>query len=310
MNAVVEFPTLSAINSFNQIEIEHNAELNALFSWMKPAPRPCFTPAMLAEFEQSEKLLELHQGHINHKGSPARIEHIVFASKTPGVFNLGGDLNMFIEAILRQDRATIHHYARLCVDLIYRRHSGFGANISSIALVQGKALGGGFECALACDHIVAERSATFSFPEPLFNLFPGMGALSFLARKVGMAKAEQICTSAEIFSAADMHALGVVDTVAEDGMGLETTKKLISQRNRHLNTHRSIKAAKAFCQQVSHEELLNIVDIWTDAAMRLDSRDLRMMARLVKAQDRLAMISPEDAVIQSMFATSDMAATA
>jgi DSF synthase len=310
MNAAVDFPSLSAINAYTQIEIEHSRELNALFSWMQPAPRPCFTPKMLDEFEQSEKLLELHQGHINDKGSPARIDHVVFASRTPGVFNLGGDLGMFIEKIMRRDRAAVAHYARLCVDLIYRRYSGFGANITTMALVQGKALGGGFECALACDLIVAERSSTFSFPESLFSLFPGMGALSFLSRKIGSAKAERMCSSADVYSAEEMFGLGVVDTIVEDGMGLETVKRMIAQRNRHANTHRAVKAAKGYCQPVTHDELINIVDVWTDAAMRLETRDLRMMARLVKAQDRLTVVTPEEAAIQAMFDTEKIAATA
>jgi DSF synthase len=303
MNAAVDFPALSTINGYSQIDIEHNAELNTLFSWMQPEPRPCFTPKMLDEFAQSEKLLELHQGHINDKGAPARIDHVVFASRTPGVFNLGGDLNMFIQAIMRRDRASIQHYARLCVDLIYRRYSGFGANITTIALIQGKALGGGFECALACDLIVAERSSTFSFPESLFSLFPGMGALSFLTRKVGLAKAEKICSTADVFSADEMCELGVVDRVVEDGLGLETVKRMIVQRNRHGNTYRALKAAKNFCQPVTHEELINIVDVWADAAMKLETRDLRMMARLVKAQDRLSLseTTPEELAIRSMF---------
>jgi len=301
MNAAVDFPALSAISSYTQIQIEHDAELSTLFSWMKPSPRPCFTPKMLDEFEHSEKLLELHQGHINDKGAPARIDHVVFGSVAEGVFNLGGDLNLFIEKILQRDRAAIQCYARLCIDLIYRRYSGFGADITTIALVQGKALGGGFECALACDMIIAERSSTFSFPESLFGLFPGMGALSFLSRKIGLAKAEKICSSADVFSADEMFALGVVDRVVDDGTGLESTKRLIGQRQRHANTYRAMKAAKSHCMPISHQELINIVDVWADAAMRLDTRDLRMMARLVKAQDRLLVTSPEERAIQKMF---------
>src|SRR5665213_788871 len=155
--------------------------------------------------------------------------------------------------------------------------------------------------ALACDMIIAERSSTFSFPESLFGLFPGMGALSFLSRKIGLAKAEKICSSADVFSADEMFALGVVDRVVDDGTGLESTKRLITQRQRHANTYRAMKAAKSYCMPITHEELINIVDVWTDAAMRLDTRDLRMMARLVKAQDRLLVTSPEEQAIQNMF---------
>ena len=284
MNAVVEFPSLQASTAYQQLEIEHDRNLRTIFSWMKPTPRSCFTSALLADFELSESLLELHRGHVSDCGSPARIDYVVFGNPTPGVFNLGGDLSLLVEVIVNQDRATIHEYARLCVDLIHRRHIGFSANITTIALVQGKALGGGFECALACDVIVAERKSTFAFPESLFNLFPGMGALSFLARKIGLAKAEEICASAEVYTAREMQELGVVDVLVDDGLGLEATRRLITQRNRHPNTFRAMKAAKNFYQPVSLAELRAIVDVGTDAAMRLDARDLRMMSRLVKAQ--------------------------
>jgi len=310
MNAIVEFPTLAATNSYAQLEIEHVHDLRTLFSWMKPAPRQCFTPTMLDEFEHSEKLLELHQGHVNHKGAPSRVDYVVFGNRTPGVFNLGGDLNMFVQAIMRQDRTTIHRYARLCVDLIYRRHIGFGANITTIAMVQGKALGGGFECALACDIIFAERSATFSLPESLFSLFPGMGALSFLARKVGLAKAEHICSSAEVFSARQMHEMGVVDFLVDDGLAPEAVRRHISQRNKHINTYRALKAAKNYCQPVTLEELHSIVDVWTDAALNLETRDLRMMTRLIKAQDRINLASQDEAMADAIYSPIPVAATA
>src|SRR6266496_3362872 len=147
MNAIVEFPTLATLDSYKQLEIEFDGELRTLFSWMNPAPRPCFNPLIVDEITRSEKLLESHQGWINDRGHPQRVDWVVFGSRTPGVFNLGGDLGMFIQAIMRRDRELLADYAHLCVENIYRRATGFGAQITTIALVQGKALGGGFECA-------------------------------------------------------------------------------------------------------------------------------------------------------------------
>ena len=72
---------------------------------------------------------------------------------------------MFIQAILRKDRNALSYYGDLCVNNMFRRVSGFGADVVTFSLVQGKAFGGGFECALASEVIVAERSATMSFPE-------------------------------------------------------------------------------------------------------------------------------------------------
>ncbi len=208
---------------------------------------------------------------------------------------------MFFQSIMRQDRDTLEGYARKCIENIYRRVTGFGAEIQTIALVQGKALGGGFECALAADIIVAERSATFSLPEVLFNLFPGMGALSFLARRVGMRKAEEIIASGRVYTASEMYDIGVVDEIAEDGLGYETVRALIVRRQRRHNAFRAIGLAKRKFQPVELRELNAIVDVWVDAAMQLETRDLRMMARLVRAQDRMVTLTPDEEAIEELY---------
>ena len=109
---------------------------------------------------------------------------------------------------------------------IYRRVTGFGAEIQTIALVQGKALGGALNARRGRHHR-GRGCATFSLPEVLFNLFPGMGALSFLARRVGMRKAEEIIASGRVYTASEMYDIGVVDEIAEDGLGYETVRALI-----------------------------------------------------------------------------------
>jgi DSF synthase len=310
MNAIVDFPVLTTLSAYTQLDLSFDAEISTLFSWMKPTPRPCFNPVLLEEIQRAERLIELHQGYFNDNGTPKRIEHIVYGSAVPGVFNLGGDLGMFMQAIMCRDRKMLSYYAHLCIDNQYRRATGLGANISTIALLQGKTLGGGFEAALACDLIVAERSTTLAFPEILFNLFPGMGALTFLSRRVGMKKSEEILASGQVYSALEMQALGIVDQVVEDGLGLETVKRTIASRQRRQNAHRAIQRAKQIVQPVHLDELTAVVDVWIDAAMQLDSRDLRMMARLVKAQDKLVSVTSDDYLIDSMiFAEHRLTAT-
>lgn len=307
MNAVVDFPVLTNFNRYEQLELEFDAELKTLFSWMNPAPRPCFNPVLLEEIQRSEQALELHQGHFHASGRLERVSYVVVGSRVPGVFNLGGDLNMFIEAIMRKDRDLLAYYARLCVDNQYRRTTGFGAHITTISLLQGKALGGGFEAALATDVIIAERSATVSFPEILFNLFPGMGALSFLGRRVGLNKAEAIINSGRVYSASEMHDLGVIDEVVEDGLGLQATRRFIQNRQRRQNAYRALQRAKLHFLPVQLSELEAIVDVWVDAAMQLETRDLRMMARLVRAQDKLLQTSPDDAAVEAIYAPAELA---
>jgi DSF synthase len=119
-----------------------------------------------------------------------RINYAVVASKVDGIFNLGGDLSLFREAIAKNDRDLLVGYGRKCVDNLYPWSRNCDLPLTTIALVQGEALGGGFECALSASVLVAEESSRMGFPEILFNLFPGMGAYSFLSRKVGRRSAE------------------------------------------------------------------------------------------------------------------------
>lgn len=301
MNAVAEFPALANTQNLRQIEVEYDEESSSLYWWMKPAPRPCFNADFLEEVERFESRLQQHQGWIHHAGSERKVENMVFGSRIPGVFNLGGDLSMFIQAILRKDAKKLTYYGDLCVNNMFRRVSGFGADIVTYSLVQGKAFGGGFECALASEVIIAERSATMAFPEVLFNMFPGMGALSLLARRIGMRKAEEIIMSGEVYTAKQMHDAGVIDELVDDGNGLAATRAMIKCRSRKRNSYRAMSIAKREFQPVNHGEMQRIVRVWVDAAMRLENRDLRMMARLVRAQDKLSSMSPEEEVVDRLF---------
>ena len=72
--------------------------------------------------------------------------------------------------------------------ILHRNMLGLGLPLITIALVQGEALGGGFESILSFDVVIAERDARFGLPEAMFGLFPGMGAHSFLSRRLGSAQ--------------------------------------------------------------------------------------------------------------------------
>jgi len=302
MNAIVEFPSLADPNLLKQVDVEYDAETSTLYWWMRPAPRPCFNPTLLDESRDFEGRIEQHNGWFLYDGRECRIENAVYGSRTPGIFNLGGDLAMFVQKILSKDRDTLRHYGHLCVDNMYRRVVGYNAQVATYSLVQGKAFGGGFECALASEFLVAEASATFSFPEVLFNMFPGMGALSLLARRIGLRRAEEIIMSGNVYTAREMHDLGVVDEIVADGDGLAATRDLIASRRRKRNAYRAMSEAKREFQPVSHKEMRAVVEIWVDAALALESRDLRMMARLARAQDRISLISEDDAAQMPMVA--------
>ena len=170
-------------------------------------------------------------------GPAHRVDYAVFGSRVDGVFNLGGDLSMFIQSIMRKDHASWSAMPTYAWTTCIAGSGALAPTSGTISLVQGKAFGGGFECALASDTIVAERSATFSLPEVLFNMFPGMGALSLLARRIGLHKAEEIIMSGQVFTAKEMHDLGIVDVLAEDGMGTDMVRGMIRSRQKRQNSY-------------------------------------------------------------------------
>jgi len=183
----------------NELALRLDAERAILWQYMQPKSRPSFTTGLLADMNAAlDWVSEVSRG--SH-GDNLPVRYLVLASRVPGTFNLGGDLALFMRAIEERDAATLRRYARACIGVQYRRASNLSLPIGTIALVQGDALGGGFEAALAHEVIIAERQAKFGLPEVLFNLFPGMGALSFLSRRMPPAQAERMVLSGRVYTA-------------------------------------------------------------------------------------------------------------
>jgi DSF synthase len=221
------------------------------------------------------------------------VRYMVTASSHPGVFNYGGDLGRFAELIQARDHERLLHYAKACIEPLYLNAVHLNRDgLKSIALVQGDALGGGFECALSGNVVIAERGVKMGFPEILFNLFPGMGAMTLLGRKIGYTQAEKVILSGKLYSAEEMHALGAVDILAEPGEGEQAVYEFVRKETRQRNGALALRAAREIAQPISHDELMRIAEIWVDAALRLEAKDLRMMERLAARQTGKAEAAP------------------
>jgi len=282
-------PTTSAIEiAFSeQLRAYYQHETRAMWSRWSPWPRPCFNPKLLDDIRAYHDFLAASNARIECMGKQHPIEYVVLASDRPGVFSLGGDLDLFKKLIGEQDRAELLRYGRACIDVLYSNYTAFDLPVTTISLVQGDALGGGFEAALSGDVIVAEKSARFGFPEILFNLFPGMGAYSFLDRRIGQRGAEELISSGQIYSAQQMHEKGVVDVVVEDGQGEAEIAALIDRRKRSQNGFAALAQARRRVHKIQFPELLDVVEVWVDSALRLNVRDLKLMQRLVSRQNGL-----------------------
>jgi DSF synthase len=188
--------------------------------------------------------------------------------------------------IRNQDRASLRAYAVDCCDVAFHMTMGFNTPVLTIGLVQGDALGGGFEGAMSFNILVAERSARLGLPEVLFNLFPGMGSMSFLSRKIGFGRAERMILSGKIYTAEELYDMGLVDVLAEDGEGEAEVRKFISGSEARYRLYKSLAQARQRVAPLTFEELCDITDIWVNTAMHLSETDLRRMERLALAQRR------------------------
>ena len=262
--------------------LDHGSKI--YWQYMRPAGKPSFTLGLLRDMKAS--IDHLTRIFADSYASEAPVRYTVMASRMPGIFNLGGDLRHFAELIRSKDRNTLRQYAHACIDVQHPRAVKMNLPIVSISLVQGDALGGGFEAALADDVIIAEKSAKFGLPECLFNLFPGMGALSFLTRKIGAPLAEKMVFSGKIYTATELHEMGVVDVLAEDQMGEQAVYDFVEKTERSFAARRSVYASRQIISPVSREELVRITDMWVEAALTLTPMDTRKMERLAAAQDR------------------------
>ncbi|MGW0316299.1 enoyl-CoA hydratase/isomerase family protein [Streptomyces flavidovirens] len=99
----------------------------------------------------------------------------------------------------------------------------------TIAAVHGFALGGGFELALACDLIVADRTAVVGLPEVSVGVIPGGGGTQLLPRRVGAARAAELVFTARRVEAAEAAALGLVDQLVDAGQDREEALALAAR---------------------------------------------------------------------------------
>jgi DSF synthase len=204
------------------------------------------------------------------------------------VWNLGADFKQLARLIQNRDRAGLRGYAQACCAVAFANAAGLGFDLPvvSVALIEGDALGAGFELALSCNFIVAERGARFGLPEILFNLCPGLGAVSFLSRRIPPGLAERLILSGEIHSAERLHELGAIAMLAPDGQGAPALREFIGRKGCRYPALSALCRARRLVNPVTLEELARVADFWVEAALPLGESDLRKMQHFAAAQAR------------------------
>jgi DSF synthase len=259
-------------------------ETGLLWAHFLHKERACFTAGLLADLRHFQDWLRDSFGDCSREEMPFR--HLVWASRSPTAWNMGGNLASFTKLIRDQDEASLRAYAYRCIDILHDNYRALDLPIMTIALVQGDAIGGGFEAMLTNDVVIAERDAKFGLPEILFNLFPGMGAQSFLRRKVGERMARTLIEDGRSRSADEMRELGLVDIVCEPGEGEATLRQFVLDRSGRFATELTLKRARQRSDVLSKGELVDIVDMWVELALELGETELRRMDCLARHQER------------------------
>jgi DSF synthase len=250
-----------------------------------PGYRPCFSTLLLKELRQFQVATAESTRRPLRSADAPLLHHLVLASEAD-VFNLGGDLDLFCRLIRAQDRASLLAYARQCIDVAYGFYNHLNEDFHTIALVQGDALGGGFEAALACQTIVAESGVGMGLPEVLFDLFPGMGAYSFLCKRVAPRLAEEMVLNGVVYTTDELHRMGVVDVLVPRGEGVAAVHEVIKRNGRIAHAKTAMNRVRGICQPITLNELTLVVEVWVDTALQLGEKALRTMERLVRAQQR------------------------
>lgn len=273
-------------NRYTHVELELDPAFQAVWARLCYPGRPCISTGLIDDLEQVQNRISRIARQAYQQGDPDRLRYQILSSRQPGVFCLGGDLELFMQLIRSRDRTGLERYAKRCIDILFDANTGYGLPFTTIALVQGETLGGGFEAALSANILIAEKSSRFGFPETVFGMFPGMGAFSFLARRIAPALAKRIITSGKVYTADELFQMGVVDQVVEDGKGVAAVHEFIRhQQVRSAGFEGLDKVVEQF-NPITRRELMDAVHVWVDTAMQLTEKNMRLMAYLVNAQNR------------------------
>lgn len=217
---------------------------------------------------------------ISHLITKNEIKTVIIKSANEKVWSMGGDLDFFIRCIKSRNSNLLRNYAYNCIKCIYALNNNFNSDATIVSFVQGNAFGGGFECALASDYVISENHVKFSFPESLFGTFPGMGAYSFLTRRIGYKKANEIIHSSTKWDAKEMMDLNIIDWIV-DSDSTENILNLIKKQFPPKDKFSKI------CNTITITELTTIVDEWLETIMRLDSKQIDFIEKIISSQKKL-----------------------
>jgi enoyl-CoA hydratase/carnithine racemase len=227
--------------------------------------------------------LALHRNPCNEIGSLTLEELEKFAAALPELateaqalivhstlkagFSAGADLRELFERGQTMEKDVALSGLRDFLERIHGVMNALDATpLTTIAAVHGVTFGGGFELALVCDIIIADRMARFCFPELRLGLIPGFGGIPRLKRDLGNAVVRDLLLTGRSFNVMKAQQIGLVSQIAAEGEALHLARATASQVGKF--DRRTSAAAKAFVKPIPYEELKREIDIFCDLYSR------------------------------------------
>jgi enoyl-CoA hydratase/carnithine racemase len=203
----------------------------------------------LADFEKFISVLESLQ----------RDAHaLIIASARAEGFCAGADLRELYRGLEGLSPASRLSGVRDFLERIHR--------VMNIAAVHGVVFGGGFELALTCDLIVADKMARFCFPELRLGLIPGFGGIPRLKRDVGNAGVRDLLLTGRSMNATKAQSVGIVSQVTGEGDALRVARATAAQLAKF--DRQTAIAAKRFIKPIPHAELQREIEIFCELFTR------------------------------------------
>jgi enoyl-CoA hydratase/carnithine racemase len=191
---------------------------------------------------------------------------ILYSTQKAG-FSAGADLRELFERGQKMEKAAALRGVRDFLERIHAVMNAIDASpLTTIAAVHGVTFGGGFELALVCDIIIADRMARFCFPELRLGLIPGFGGIPRLKRDLGNAVVRDLLLTGRSFNVMKAQQIGLVSQIAAEGEALRAARATASQVGKF--DRQTAATAKGFVKPIPYDELKREIDIFCELYAR------------------------------------------
>jgi enoyl-CoA hydratase/carnithine racemase len=246
------------VNSFQGKTLSWSVANGTIELVLDRAPANEIGTETLAELEHFVSALESLQ---------ANAHAIIISSARQEGFCAGADLRELYRGM--EARAASERLAgvREFLERIHRVMNAIDETpLTTIAAVHGIAFGGGFELALTCDLIIADKMTRFCFPELRLGLIPGFGGIPRLKRDLGNAVVRDLLLTGRSINTTKAQAVGLISQVTGEGDALPVARVTALQLGKF--DRETAIAAKRFIKPIPHEELRREVDLFCELFTR------------------------------------------